>query len=87
MELKFYIKNIEICLGLVDLLAARGQDHQLKAVIQCETLLTNQLSTNYINFQQYSDHQTKKEQYTTPTKLYISLCLHPKTHDPDPVRK
>ena len=53
----------------------------------CETLFKIQLSTNFNNFQQESNLQTKTEQSTNPKKLYVYLCLPIKTHDASPVRK
>ena len=78
-ELQFCINNIATCLGIVDLLSARRQDHQWNTLIQCETLFTSQLSTNHNNFQQDSDVQTKTKQSTIPTKNII-LIMSPSTN-------
>ena len=88
MELQIYIKNIAGCLGIVNIISIRRQDHQYNILIRCDYHFTSQLSTNYINFQQRSDFKIKTEQYTPPPKkLYTSLCIPPQTHDTDLMRK
>ena len=63
-ELQFYTKNIARCLGLVVLLFARRQYHQLNTLIKCSTIFTSQLSKNHNNIQQVSDIIMFLEKYT-----------------------
>ena len=41
-ELQFYINNLERCLGIVNLLSTRIQDHQCYTIIKCVALFTSQ---------------------------------------------
>ena len=85
-ELQLYIINISRCLVIVDIICTRIQDNQWNTIIQCETLFTSQLFTNYNNFQKDYNIQIKKQHYTIPKHIYSSFCIPQKTQYPDPAR-
>ena len=73
MELQFYIKNVARCVGIVDFISKRRQDHQCNTIIQYETFFEYNLSTKYIKFKQESDLQNKTEKSTSSTNI---LCVY-----------
>ena len=73
MDLKFYINNIARCLGIVDLLSTRRQDHQCYDFIKHGTLFTSQLSIDCNYIHRNSILLFNSDKYTIPTKTQFLL--------------
>ena len=80
-ELQLYIKNIAMCIGIVDILSGRRKYHQWKNLIKCYNLFTSQLYTNHNNIQQASDIKTTFQSIIKSQKyIYSLLCIPPLTY-------
>ena len=72
-ELKSYIKNISICMGIVNILSKRRQDHKCYTLIKCATILTSKLSKTYNYIHQYYITIPTPEKYISPIKTLLLI--------------
>ena len=79
LDLQFYTNNITRCIGIVNLLSARIQDHQCYTLIKFVTLFTSQLSTNYNFIKREYVFLSISYQFTIPTKKLFPI-MSPSTN-------
>ena len=71
MESQLYINNISGCIGTVNILPAKRQDHQCYTLNKFATIFTSLLYPNHNNIQQ--SYYILTEQFTIPNLLFLIM--------------
>ena len=78
-KFQFYTKNISICLGIVNILSTRIQDHQWNNIIQCWNYFYKSILYTLYNLPTRLWSSKKINKYTIP-KIYIPHHVSPHKH-------